>query len=56
MDIQNGCGKGKKCSYSLYVQPSGMTKESFSEYVRKQEELMEDHSIPETYIEVENVK
>jgi hypothetical protein len=47
-----GCGKGKKCSIGLYIQPSGMTKEAFSKYVKQQENLMEEHEEVETYLEI----
>lgn len=52
LNIEMGCGKGKKCSIGLYILPQGLTKEEFSRLVKKQLELMEDHAIPEKYIEV----
>ncbi len=52
IEIISGCGKGKKCSIGLYILPQGLTKEEFAKLVKKQLELIEEHSQPEVYTEV----
>jgi hypothetical protein len=35
--LQMGCGKGRKCSITIYVLPQSSTKEQFERYAAKRE-------------------
>lgn len=47
LDVQMGCGKGRKCDISLYILPQGSTKEYFNEYAASRLETMKQDSTEE---------
>ena len=51
-NIEYGCAKGQKCNIGCYILPFAGSKEAFTKYINTQEDLINEHSKVDTYIEV----